>query len=208
MKRRFTYFLLTFFICFFATAQPTSEQLKTIDKEANNIPNTSSFNGYKSSFNELKSETTIHYSKNKSYTVLGKWALVERKVFSIDHYVSHCPMFYNESGVIMEFAIRDKNFTTKKFKNSSDKLTNMKSEFEDKKTDTSERYQLIKQDSLQNYALYKKKDLNIVTDQNLDVYYLIGVKALKEFRIAIFNFKETDYENMEDFIIQCYTMNR
>lgn len=165
-------------------------------------------NFYSTLYDTLNKVTYINFDKKKKISIPGSWNLINRSEFNIDSYVSHCPMVYNENGVIMEYAIWDYDPSYKKFKDSYEKLKFNKESFEKQNMLNSKGYKKIKYDSIQNYCLYKKKELNPTTNQLLDVYYLLGVKAKKSFHIAIFNFKEEDYENMEEFIIQCYTMNR
>ena len=219
--RKFIVLFLLLFATTFSLAQITNQLPYEIKREINRdmqvfgenyvvnkryfVNNYGSKSEYSSIHNANSDETIVYDGKKKDFSISGNWSFVKRKGNA--YHIGHALLFSNSDNVLFEIS-RYQTKKTRKIKSSYDQLTLLKNKFESSQLNDLVKYKLVKHDPALNYSLYKKKELNEITNEINDVYYLLGVKAFKIFNIAVFNFKETDYENMEDFIIQCYTMNR
>lgn len=156
-------------------------------------------------FDSINNITILTLAKNK-FIIPDKWELFDYKNYTYDILVSHCPTFVNSDNIILEFGMYNKDTFLENSEIKSSNVHTLKSKFV--KLSINNKILLEKFNAEKNYYLLKVLTSSKVKKGELITYYeLIGVKNNKVYNIALQNFNEDVYENLEEFIISIYDIN-
>ena len=159
-------------------------------------------------YDTINDITIIEDASHEKLKIFGKWDYVDREKQDIDILVSHCPMLINEDNVILEFAKWD---TIQDTFIKGSYLTNLIKSYNGvikyyKKSKTEILFSKL--NNKENYFIFKIKYISKINKkQSFFVYTFHGVKNKYIYSFAISHFKDEDYLNLDQFLINLYNSN-
>lgn len=159
-------------------------------------------------YDTINDITIAEDASHEKFKIFGKWDYVDREKQDIDILVSHCPMLINEDNVILEFAKWDSTKVTFFKPNTINNLLkrfNNTTKFH-KKNKTEILFSIYNKAA--NYYIFKIKYISKINKkQSFFVYIFYGVKNKYIYKFAISHFKDEDYLNLDQFLINLYNSN-
>ncbi len=172
-----------------------------------NSINLNKSNPYVKDYDSISDVTTIEDRNNKKFIIAGKWSDFDHTKFSTEVFISHCPLLINSNNILLEIWSRYEDKFKWRKKTSNEVLQQVKKDFEENWTGFSIK-SIYKSDEEKGYYLYKiKKQSRNLEDTYIEGYYLIGVKNEKVYRLSLFNFNESEFAGIDNFIINLYNSN-
>ncbi len=159
-------------------------------------------------YDTINDITIVEDASHEKLKIFGKWDYVDREKQDIDILVSHCPMLINEDNVILEFAKWDTIIeNVAKGNNLSNLLKCYKRTIKYyKKSKTEILFSKFNKEA--NYYIFKIKYISKINkNQSFFVYTFHGVKNKYIYSFAISHFKDEDYLNLDQFLINLYNSN-
>jgi hypothetical protein len=158
--------------------------------------------------NKYDSINDITFNKDaggNKLKIIGKWKLFDFKKYETDIFVSHCPIFINDENIILEFAKWDSTVLPLTNGNNLTKInSNALKYFRKKNTEIL----FSEYNPEKKYYLHKLKcAAKTKTNESYIVYILIGVKNKYVYEFALSNFKEENYLNLNQYLINLYNIN-
>lgn len=167
--------------------------------------------------NKIKSErhydsitniSTIRVSPNNYVKIIGDWNNFDFENYNTEVLMGHCPLFVNSENILLGIKKFNERFYDEQYKGLTDRLylRELKQHLETN-PDTKTFYNIIKSDIKENYVVYKILKKSYRNDFYIESYYLLGVKNDNVYRIVIYNFDYSQYENIEEFLVNIYKIN-
>ncbi|MFT7351021.1 MAG: hypothetical protein ACI9XR_000752 [Flavobacterium sp.] len=157
------------------------------------------------SFNEDNLKTTVLINDIENFILLGNWTLIGRKKNPIKSFIGHSYALKHQNDFIFEYSKID---FSKEAERGSDYFLKIVKDIENLSSKNVGEFKLTKTDVENNYRMYKKTEFNLKTNSLSDVYFLIGLKNNTLFQMALSNFLEQDYLDMDTLFIQTYLDNQ
>lgn len=158
-------------------------------------------------YDSIKDATNIENLEHQKIEIIGKWKAFDYEKFTTEVFISHCPLLTNSDNIMLEISTKHEEKLNWRKKSNSEVLDQVKKSFESNIEITSN-YKTIIANTKENYILYKiKRPSYRIKDVIIEGYYLLGVKNDKVYRLVLFNFDESLYENIEVFLENLYLTN-